>query len=155
MAMQLAGHRFTIGAHCDRGILIQCWILQNPKVWETKKLESFIWRLTPATSPLKKFTLISTSSLYLVVLITGRKRSFGKVTFSQVFVCPQGRGVCPSKLHWSHGNLHAPEMAIKAGGTHPTGMHTCLVNVDFWCSSIMLPHVSPLITSHLLSELPI
>ena len=32
------------------------------------------------------------------------------------------------------GHIHAGEMATEAGGTHPTGMPTCLV-VEFKCNS--------------------
>ena len=55
-----------------------------------------------------------------LLLVTARNSSCGKVMFSQVCVknsvhrwaCVAGRG-------------RAGETATKAGGTHPTGMHSC------------------------------
>ena len=47
----------------------------------------------------------------LQVIITARIRSMGKVMFSQVFVCSQGRG--------------STRYGQPVGDTHPTVMHTC------------------------------
>ena len=45
--------------------------------------------------------------------------------FSQVSVYPRGGGLCPGGL--CHGD---PPLRQYAGGTHPTGMHSCLIH-DF------------------------
>ena len=42
--------------------------------------------------------------------------------FSEAFVCPRGRDLCPGGL--CHGDP-TPLYGEKAGGTHPTGMHSC------------------------------
>ena len=55
---------------------------------------------------------------------------------SQVSVCPQGRGVHPPVVETPgqadtplHGQADAPprQTATAADGTHPTGMHSCLL----------------------------
>ena len=67
---------------------------------------------------------------------------WGKVIFSQMFVCPQGRGGwLPSMHHRSHNQegsafggsvsrgADPPPRSMgygqQVGGTHPTGMHSC------------------------------
>ena len=66
---------------------------------------------------------------------------FAKVIFSQVSVCPQGGHACYACPPWhAHplGPEHAPPGTYApladttrcgqwAGGTHPTGMHSCLI----------------------------
>ena len=66
-------------------------------------------------------------------VITARKRSCGQVMFLQVSVIlPTGEGGA-----WSRGGFLLPGggclvetsgTATAAGGTHPTGMHSCLLN---------------------------
>ena len=36
-----------------------------------------------------------------------------------------GGGVCMARGHAWQGGVHAGEMATEAGGTYPTGMHSC------------------------------
>ena len=67
---------------------------------------------------------------------------FAKVTFSQVSVCPQGGLVlCPKEVSvqgvlclgglsgrvsaWGGISVTETPCTIQAGGTHPTGMHSC------------------------------
>ena len=56
--------------------------------------------------------------------------------FSQVFVCQQGRGLHLGGLHPGRGSASrgvwadpppsdTVEYGQRAGGTHPTGMHSC------------------------------
>ena len=84
------------------------------------------------------------------IIITARNSSCGKVMFLQVSVCPGGGmhgrgGMCGRGCAWwlGHvgacmgegacmvggacvaGGVHAGETATDAGGTHPTGMHSC------------------------------
>ena len=56
-----------------------------------------------------------------IPIFTTRKRSCGKVMFSEAFVCPRGGSLS------SGGSLHGdpPSYGGSAGGTHPTGMHFC------------------------------
>ena len=55
-------------------------------------------------------------------IITALKRSLGQDSIfrsvCQSF-CPRGGGVCMAR------GVHAGEMAIEAGATHPTGIHSC------------------------------
>ena len=82
-----------------------------------------------------------------ICVFTARQRSFGKVMFSQVFVCSQGiSGARPLPGNWSHVLLdgvryfwsHVPQKGhgtrytltpspgtTKAGSTHPTCMLSC------------------------------
>ena len=87
--------------------------------------------------------LIQISTLIAGPIFRARKRSCGKVMFSQAFVCPHG-GVWPTSpgrhRHPSrqipstpppkaeNPSPPPPEMATKAGGTHPTGMPPCYHN---------------------------
>ena len=86
------------------------------------------------------------------VIITNRNGGFGKVMFSQVFVCPQRGGVClvaspigglggwiylvpdplkvylggasiPGGVPWVGGGTYG----WQAGGTHPTKMLSCII----------------------------
>ena len=83
------------------------------------------------------------------------QRSWGKVIFSQVSVIlstggggrgmwhpsmPCSRGVSdPGGVAWSGGSapggylVETPRTATAAGGTHPTGMYSCL-QIDLWSS---------------------
>ena len=56
------------------------------------------------------------------------QRSCGKVMFSQASVILfTWRGVYPS-VHWGrHPRADTPPTATAADGTHPTGMHSCLL----------------------------
>ena len=85
---------------------------------------------------------IKSSSFIQCKVITARQRC-EKVMFSQVFVCSRGRGqVGTLYLHTPYlphptyilpylspttylPPLTAPPQWSKAGGTHPTGMHSC------------------------------
>ena len=71
------------------------------------------------------------------LIFTACKRSLGQGNiFSSICqgFCPQGGGcLVPGGLvqggAWSlRGWKPAPEMATAAGGTHPTGMHSCSIN---------------------------
>ena len=75
----------------------------------------------------------------MVVFVTARQRSFGKVMFSQVSICSQGGELGTSSWDRSHGRVHPPPpthqtlgpdgnrntCGRQAGGTHPTGMLSC------------------------------
>ena len=55
-------------------------------------------------------------------IFTAPRGSFGKVMFSEAFVCPQGslsRGVSVTET--------PPRYGGRAGGTHHTGMHSCFL----------------------------
>ena len=78
---------------------------------------------------------------------------FAKVTFSQVSVCPQAGGLPHCMLGYTphlpgrytpragtpprclvHAGIHPPVQCIlgydqQAGGTHPTGMHSCCLGL--------------------------
>ena len=52
---------------------------------------------------------------------TTRKRSLRRLCFhKRLSFCPTGGGHV-----WRGGGVHAGETATEAGGTHPTGMHSC------------------------------
>ena len=79
----------------------------------------------------------------LVCIFTVRNYCCEKVMFSQLSVCPQEGGVLtladrhpPAGRHPQQADTPTgsqtptpptPEMAIAAGDTHPTGMHSCLL----------------------------
>ena len=78
------------------------------------------------------------------------RNEVAKVMFLQACVCPQGGGVCSggvsaprggvcsrgvgicsggvSALHWDTPTPPPGETATAADGTHPIGMHSCLLN---------------------------
>ena len=71
-----------------------------------------------------------------VTLLPPANDVWGKVIISQAFVCPQGGGMAdtPPRQTPSRADTRPPsprltapptEMATEAGGTHPTGMHSC------------------------------
>ena len=78
-----------------------------------------------------------------VIIFNARKRSCGKVMFSQVSVFPQGGGGLPDRdppltvtqpeqrpLSGQRYPLDTdPPVQKQAGGTHPTGMHSCFSSV--------------------------
>ena len=61
-------------------------------------------------------SVVKEEILYLMDL-TVRKRSYGKVMFSQFSIRPWGGAEGGSASNMGHGQ--------QAGGTHPTGMHSC------------------------------
>ena len=96
--------------------------------------------------PLDPFTAL------LMVSYCCPQTKFAKVMFSQVSVCPRGGGVCPiarwdtpptrgrhppgsRRLPGSRHppatdtpcTVHAGRWGKQAGGTHPTGMHSCSI----------------------------
>ena len=90
----------------------------------------------------------------LLFFFTAHKRRYGKVMFLHLSVILFTGGVSASGSGWvsasGSGGLCTPgqtpthpiEMTIKAGGTHPTGMHSCLLNVfELWVyCTILLPN---------------
>ena len=86
------------------------------------------------------FSVMSTTSIIV------RNSSCGKVMFSQVFVCPQGRGIHPHEADppGRHPIPHPlgqtpPKMATAADDMHPTGMHSCPSCIAPHCKSPPLP----------------
>ena len=81
----------------------------------------------------RKFALDSSKVLYIFalldldldqihsILITARKRSCGKVMFSQVCAC--SRGVCTHPYPDTWGTTGYGQ---QAGGAYPTGMNSCM-----------------------------
>ena len=67
-------------------------------------------------------------------VITARKRSWGKVMFSRVFVHRVGSASRRGDVHagWGVGQTSLPSDTMgygqRAGITHPTGMHSCLIH---------------------------
>ena len=77
----------------------------------------------------------------MVQLITARKRSLGKgniftgVCLSTGGSCPQGGlcpggSLCPGEFQSREGlclgvSVRETPVQLRAGGTHPTGMHSC------------------------------
>ena len=75
--------------------------------------------------------MMSYLTILRVIITAPANEVWGKVMFSQVFVCPRG-GVCGEgcgkHLPGPRARLSPPvETATEAGGTHPTGMYSC-----FW-----------------------
>ena len=74
-------------------------------------------------------------SIRAFTIVTARKRSCGKVMFLQVsvilFTGGSGLGgICSQGAACSRGVPgEDPPTATAAGGTHPTGMHSCFVPV--------------------------
>ena len=89
-------------------ILLECmlvFMLFSAKTLQNNRLTHLgIWRPCPRKS-------------YIYRLQT----KFAKVIFSQVFVCPRGAGGL-----YRGGLSGRPPVRLRAGGTHPTGMHSCL-----------------------------
>ena len=50
---------------------------------------------------------------------------FAKVMFSQAYVILSRGGGVRDKGHVLQGDQRAGDMVTEAGGTHPTGMHSC------------------------------
>ena len=64
----------------------------------------------------KAITIFNKAVLETALFITVRKRSYGKVVFSQACIKNSVQG----------GSCTPPyQMAIAADGAHPTGMHSC------------------------------
>ena len=78
-------------------------------------------------------------------IITARKRSCGKVMFSQVLVCPPfGAGGYDVTFCLFPCSLPSPPPPVltcsgvhRSGGTHPTGMHSCF-KLRAYGSSLLL-----------------
>ena len=70
--------------------------------------------------------------LYAFPVTTARKRSLRRLCFHKhMSFCPQGgggrawHGGMHCRGHALQGDLCAGDMVTEAGGTHPTGMHSC------------------------------
>ena len=79
-------------------------------------------------------------------IITARKRSLRRLCFHRCLSVHGGRGACMAAgmrgrevcradggggMHGGGGVCMAGESATAAGGTHPTGMHSCLKSILF------------------------
>ena len=65
-----------------------------------------------------------TKSEIVTWMFTARKWSCGKVVFSQASVCPRATS---GSGHWNWSTY-----SFQAGGTHPTGMFSCLCIIFKW-----------------------
>ena len=130
------------------------YILQNPLMKYNDMLLEVICRITRRRAYCHLETTATALSLCVSVcvlhvlskcadLLTVRNSSCGKVMFSQVSVCPQGRRCTPPGGHplgrhppgrqtdtpWADTpQADTPpqrQKATAADGTHPTGMHSC------------------------------
>ena len=78
-------------------------------------------------------------------LVTVRNE-VAKVMFLQVSVCPRGGSLpqCMLGYHIPPGSKHPPrpqQTATAADGTHPTGMHSCLLLISIllqWLYTLLL-----------------
>ena len=67
--------------------------------------------------------------IYIQILLAPANEVWGKVMFySCVSFCSRN-GVHPPSRQTSPRQTQPPEMVTEAGGTHRTGMHSCLVRV--------------------------
>ena len=114
------------GSGCKRKcdiLKIQCTSVEIPNIIleNTTDILTFVWG-TWTSQP-----IVQTSSSYRP------QTMFVKVMFSQVSVCPQG-GVWPIACWDTPPGRHPPVQCMlgyiqQAGGTHPTGMHSCILTV--------------------------
>ena len=58
------------------------------------------------------------------LVMTTRKRSYGKVMFLHLSFCSQGEGC--HDITSCYGHNPPPPYGQQVGGTHPTGMLSCL-----------------------------
>ena len=78
------------------------------------------------------------SELSFPDLLSPANEVWGKVIFSQVSVCPRGGGGMWQTPRWVDTPPGQRETANEAGGTHPTGMHSCcLMNSISYTQELM------------------
>ena len=104
-----------------------CFLLSKSSTWilwryQTANFDTDVGNTKTVPKNFNYYSLYTCPPLFYFLIFTARKRSLGKVVFSQASVCPRGRGSPWQRLPWTENPLDRyPLLDRDPPGQRPPG----------------------------------